>query len=437
MTPILDDPQRNQALQEWIETIGQGTIRNATRISGGAYRASCRFTLDTADGERCIFAKIDLGSAPKTPFDLEREYQVLTALDGRARAPRTIGYNARLHAMAMECIPGVADYSGYASAEQAVVERSFVEALAETHAVDIASLSVAHLPTGLTISEAMKADLDLWEDVLLTSVERAHPVALFALAWARARMPECNEPAVLVQGDAGPGNFLCTPAGVTGLVDWEVTHLGHPLEDLGCVTVRSLVQPTVASDRLLTLYEQASGRSWSRAELLYATVLVMTRFSVPISLALEARDPAIDYGLMNSYFQLSLISILRLIAAAEGVELDERVPERGAAPEMGFEFDYMHHVLSHIVLPANEDPFVRYRVEGVIGMLGYVASVMHDRAVPVRQDLATEIAQARQTIARGGDHLRSTLQGLMTQALYIEQLMQPMLGPLYGRRIQS
>ena len=436
MTPLLDDPARDRALKDWIETIGRGRINNAARVSGGAYRASCRFTLDTANGERCVFAMIDLGSAPKTPFDLEREYQVLTALDGRGRAPHAIGYHADLRAMAMECIPGTADYSAFSETEKAGVERSFIEALAETHCIDIESLNAAHLPPGLTIREAIEADLDLWENVLISSVERAHPIALFALAWARARMPQDDRPAVLVQGDAGPGNFLCTTEGVTGVVDWEMTHLGHPLEDLGCIMARSLVQPTVASDRLLELYQEITDREWRREDLRYATLLVMARFSVPISLALEARDPAMDYGLTNSYFQLSLISILRLIAAAEGIALDETVPRHGTAPEIGFEFDYMRHVLSHIVLPTVEDSFIRYRLEGVMGMLGYVAEavVPHD-ALP-RQDLTAEIDRAARTIAAGGEALHSALQAMMTQALYIEHLMQPMLGPLHGRRIQ-
>jgi aminoglycoside phosphotransferase (APT) family kinase protein len=43
-----------------------------------------------------------------------------------------------------------------------------------------------------------------------------------------------NPRAALVHGDLSPRNVLAEPDGsITGVVDWEFVHAGHPLEDLG------------------------------------------------------------------------------------------------------------------------------------------------------------------------------------------------------------
>lgn len=53
--------------------------------------------------------------------------------------------------------------------------------------------------------------------------------------------------AVLVHGDFTPRNLLCDPATgeLTGVIDWEFTHAGHPLEDLGKLVRRSTATPFV------------------------------------------------------------------------------------------------------------------------------------------------------------------------------------------------
>jgi aminoglycoside phosphotransferase (APT) family kinase protein len=61
----------------------------------------------------------------------------------------------------------------------------------------------------------------------------AYPALDAALDWLRAHqpLPSTREP-VVVHGDFRLGNLLVDSAGLTGVLDWELLHLGDPCEDL-------------------------------------------------------------------------------------------------------------------------------------------------------------------------------------------------------------
>lgn len=435
MAELFTAPVKNAALQEWLETISGKDVKSIEKVSGGGFRISSRVTF--ADPEAPgLFLKTDTGSAPKTPFNLKREYQVLAALDGRVLAPRTLGYNDALATMAMEHLPGLADYSLVEEENRSKVEKALVGALADVHALDISTLHLSHLPAGLTITEAMHADLSAWQTLLGEAVPTPHPIILLAFAWLKARLPQDNRPSAFVNGDAGQGNFLYENGRLTGLLDWEVAHVGHPLEDIGCLLARSLVQPPFAPpERIMALYREASGVNWTWPELLYATVLVMARFSVPISMSLVARDPRMDFGLTMGYFHLSLISILRLIAQAEGIALDESAAATGPVPAASFEYAYLAYLLSEIVAPEIDDPYVKYRLSAGIGLIGYLEAREGAAPPPQTAPLFSSVDAATHLVEEEGSTLQQTMQQLMHEALFREQLMQSLMGPLYRRRI--
>ncbi|CAN5187280.1 phosphotransferase family protein [soil metagenome] len=65
------------------------------------------------------------------------------------------------------------------------------------------------------------------------------PVFEAALRWLADRAPPLERP-VLVHGDFRNGNLMISPeAGLVGVLDWELAHLGDPTEDLGWICVNS------------------------------------------------------------------------------------------------------------------------------------------------------------------------------------------------------
>jgi aminoglycoside phosphotransferase (APT) family kinase protein len=71
------------------------------------------------------------------------------------------------------------------------------------------------------------------------SFDRPRPVFELALRWLAAHDPGPPVEVTLVHGDFRHGNLIIGPDGVRAVLDWELAHLGDPMEDLGWVCVNS------------------------------------------------------------------------------------------------------------------------------------------------------------------------------------------------------
>lgn len=101
--------------------------------------------------------------------------------------------------------------------------------LAQLHSVD-----PARLPTLMTLGAAEQ--IERYGEIYR---EFGQPVPVFDLA-LRWLADHRQEPArlALVHGDFRNGNLMVGPEGIRAVMDWELAHLGDPMEDLGwlCVT---------------------------------------------------------------------------------------------------------------------------------------------------------------------------------------------------------
>lgn len=94
----------------------------------------------------------------------------------------------------------------------------------------------------------------------------ARPVFELALRWAQDRLPAPVAP-VLLHGDLRNGNLVVGPQGVRAVLDWELAHLGDPMEDLGwfCVNAWRFGESTRPAggwgtrEALFAAYEAAGG----------------------------------------------------------------------------------------------------------------------------------------------------------------------------------
>jgi aminoglycoside phosphotransferase (APT) family kinase protein len=113
-----------------------------------------------------------------------------------------------------------------------------------------------------------------------------HPVLEYVAAWLRRHRPDPVE-ARLVHGDFRLGNLLVDTSGIRAVLDWELAHLGDPVEDLAWLTIRAWrfgAAPEVAGcgevDDLVGAYEAAGGATVDRDRLRWWQVMGCFRWGV-------------------------------------------------------------------------------------------------------------------------------------------------------------
>ena len=107
--------------------------------------------------------------------------------------------------------------------------------------------------------------LPTWQ-AMLDGLDQPHPAFELALLWLREHQPRYSAPSI-VHGDFRNGNLVVGPDGVRAVLDWELAHLGDPMEDLGWLCVKAwrfgVVDKRVGGfgdeADLFTAYERAGG----------------------------------------------------------------------------------------------------------------------------------------------------------------------------------
>jgi aminoglycoside phosphotransferase (APT) family kinase protein len=103
-------------------------------------------------------------------------------------------------------------------------------------AAGIHGLPAAKLPE-LRSNSATAEIADLAREYRSTNWPR--PVFELALRWLADHDPGPSREITLVHGDFRHGNLIIGPDGVRAVLDWEIAHLGDPMEDLGWICVNS------------------------------------------------------------------------------------------------------------------------------------------------------------------------------------------------------
>ncbi|HPA88263.1 MAG TPA: phosphotransferase family protein [Quisquiliibacterium sp.] len=135
------------------------------------------------------------------------------------------------------------------------------ETLAKIHATDVSDVPE------LVVSPAL-TELARYHDTYRRH-NHPHPVFDLAFRWLREHAPETPARPTLVHGDFRNGNLMFGPEGLRAVLDWELCHLGDPMEDLGWLCTCSWRFGNHAMpvggfgqyDDLFAGYERASGRA--------------------------------------------------------------------------------------------------------------------------------------------------------------------------------
>ncbi len=274
MTEPIDEAALAAATTRWL---GAGvTIADLRRLSGGASRETWAFdAVEDGGTAHPLVLRRDpsttvLGAARATEFEVLR-----AARAAGVTAPEVaylldtddaLGDGFVMVRIDGETIPRrILREEQYASARAALAAELGAEA-ARVHAVPVESLPDLPVLGG-------REQLDQYRGIL-DGIGEPHPAFELALRLLERDAPEPTEPA-LVHGDFRNGNLVVGPEGLRALLDWELAHLGDPVEDLGWCCVRSwrfgrddlAVGGFGTVDELLDAYAAAGGARVDRDRL--------------------------------------------------------------------------------------------------------------------------------------------------------------------------
>jgi len=194
------------------------------------------------------------------------------------------------------------------------------EILAKLHRMDVAALPPLR-------KSGAAVELEHYNRVYREH-NHPHPVFELALKWLSDNMPEEREP-TFVHGDFRHGNLMIGPDGVRAVLDWELAHLGDPMEDLGWICVNSWrfggIDKPVGGfgtyDEMFEGYESVTGVPVDRDRVHFWEVMGTAKWGIMCTGMITAYTSGIDksvervtIGRRSSETEIDLMRLLAPVA---------------------------------------------------------------------------------------------------------------------------
>ena len=234
------------------ERLGEGVrVEALRRLTAGAANETWRFDAVGASGRLdCVLRRAPYAPEAAAAADAAPEDETNLGKDGEARvqaAARAAGVAAAEVLFVLDAQDDLGDGYVMAALEGETIPRRILrddafaalrprlaglcgETLARLHAVD-----TGRAPE-LTLSTA-RTQIDRYGE-LYRGFEQPVPVFDLAFRWLEDRIVEPAR-TTIVHGDFRNGNLMVGPEGIRAVMDWELAHLGDPMEDLGWICVTS------------------------------------------------------------------------------------------------------------------------------------------------------------------------------------------------------
>ena len=401
---------------DWIETACAATVTASARLPGGGRNEAWTVAVRGADGVAAsVFLRWDRSDPVATgdPWTVRREAGVYRALS-RTSLPvaRFIAAHPTKEAMLLSVVHGDGRFSRITDpGQRSAVAKDFIGHLAALHAVDVHAIGLAD--GEVDVRDTVRRQLDEMES--LVAFRGGVPEALLglALAWLRANVPAYSGPAVLVQGDTGPGNFMFDGERVTAIVDWELAHLGDPMDDLAWVSLRAVQEPFTELSERFAEYEALSATRVDLDRIRYYRVLAGAKIMVMSHRSGGAgtgpADAGRDPGAQLIFGHLHRRLLVEALAEVMQLEVEPPPAPVGERAEWNGLYGVVLAQLRSVVAPRVTDAFALQRIKGLARVIKYLEATdrlgdVHASAELIDIEAATgtrsaTVRDARQVLA--------------------------------------
>jgi aminoglycoside phosphotransferase (APT) family kinase protein len=257
------------------------TVSGVERIHGGASRETFRFVLEYSRGGERVSRRLILRRDPTASLietDRAVEFGAYAAFHGTAvPVPEPLWLEQDPHHLDHPFFV-MAELVGYEASPLRLLEFPYAAhgerigtrawtLLGEIARRDPAELGLVGVMEPVAADAAWIRELAFWERVLDEDEIDPQPIVRAAIRWLRGHPPPAAQKLAVVHGDYRTGNFLYGPDGeIGGILDWEMAHLGDPLEDLAwsinrvwCWARDDRVGGLIPRAHAVRLWEAASG----------------------------------------------------------------------------------------------------------------------------------------------------------------------------------
>jgi len=208
------------------------------------------------------------------------------------------------------------------AAEQQSIAHQFVQHLAHLHTVDWRAKGLAFLGVPEPGQGAALREIEKWQAQLDRVELTPIPLLRRALLWLREHAPLAPRVSI-VHGDYRLGNFIVRDGRLVAILDWELVHLGDPLEDLGWICLRPWRgrSPYMASlierAELYRLYESLTGIYVPDAHIRFYEVLGNVKLAVVHLIAArvfeDGSNPDVRIATMGHHYVFMLKHLAELL----------------------------------------------------------------------------------------------------------------------------
>jgi len=270
----------SEAIGARVQELLGADVKNVRRLSAGASRAMWSVDAVRRDGTlEELIVRTDPRGASRPTGPVPESALLRAAAEAGVPVPRIVAEDDEhlvVERIAGETIPRkILRDSEYAPALPKLAAQCG-EALAAIHSIPLER--VPDLP-------AQDDAVEMWR-AMLDGFGQPHPTFELALRWLDERRPPGSGAAV-VHGDFRNGNLIVGPDGLRAVLDWELAHVGDPMEDLGWLCVKAWrfgVDRPVGGfgerEDLFAAYGQASGRAVDPDVVLWWEVLGTLKWGI-------------------------------------------------------------------------------------------------------------------------------------------------------------
>ena len=218
------------------------TVSDLSRIPGGASRETYRFRARFGAKERGLILRRDPPSSLiETKRDTEyRAYEAFHGLGLPVPEPVALELSAGplerpffIMEEIADCQTGAILSADPFGEHRETIGRQFYSVLGRIAATDPRDVGLSDFDGETDIHEVAMYEVARWEKVIEEDEREPQPIVRAALRWLKRHPPPPAQKIAVVHGDYRTGNFLYDSRGtIRAILDWEMAHLGDPLEDL-------------------------------------------------------------------------------------------------------------------------------------------------------------------------------------------------------------